>query len=340
MKHRVALLGCTGIVGQSFLHILSKHNQFEIAYLTASPLRNGKIYTDEVKWMLPFPVPKKLKNKEIRPLNIKLLKKENIKIIFSALPSKIAKTIEPELRNEGFYVFSNASAMRYEENVPILIPEVNRESIKLIKNQGFPESGFIITNANCSTTGLSLALAPLSKFDIEEISVSTYQSVSGAGYPGHSSMDILGNSIPFIKGEEKKMELEIKKILGIKAEIYPFCIRIPIMFGHLETVWIKFKKNVSKSEIINSWNNFTFYNTKTQTAPEKPVIYCNSNDSPQPKMSFWGNPEGMTVFTGRVKKLNNRIGFILLVNNIIRGAAGGSILNAETFLSLYRKKIG
>ncbi len=204
-KIKVAIIGATGAVGQVFMWMLSNHKWFEIEYITATAARTGEKYGKSVHWVLPFEMAEVLKGIELKEYNLEAMKEAGVQIVFSAMPAEVARVAEPELRDAGFYVFSNAGAMRYEKNVPILIPEVNLDSLHLINEQGYPEGGFIVTNANCSTTGLAIAFSPLVKFGIKEISVSTYQSVSGAGYPGLSSFDITDNVIPFIGGEEEKI---------------------------------------------------------------------------------------------------------------------------------------
>lgn len=283
---------------------------------------------------MPCSMPGYIKDLKLSSLSIEAIKNSGCKILFSALPSDLAAKLEPELRKEGFYIFSNAGAMRREENVPILIPETNAESLQSIENQGFPGKGFVVTNANCSTTGLALALAPLRSFGIEEITVSTYQSISGAGYPGMSAMDIQGNLIPHISGEEEKMVYETCKILGIDPVILVSCVRVPVKFGHLETVWLKFTDTPSLADVKEAWKNFKA-DFVSHSTPKKPVIYIEDETQPQPAISFEGNPGGMTVYTGRLRKENGKIGFVLLVNNIIRGAAGGSVQNAELFIEKY-----
>jgi aspartate-semialdehyde dehydrogenase len=338
-KVKVGILGATGLVGQAFLWMLSKNKLFIPSFLVASEKRAGRSFKEEVRWLMPYSMPSDLAELEINKMDFNALEKEGCKIIFSALPKNIATEIEPELRKRGFLVFSNAGAMRREENVPILIPEVNPEAIELIYKQGYPENGFIITNANCSTTGLALALAPLVKYGIDEIYVTTYQSLSGAGYPGISSMDILGNLIPYIDGEEEKMIFETRKILKISSSIFPTCIRVPVMFGHLESVWIKFKERVKPKDIIEAWTQFEVGKNQTESQPSKSIVYCPEQDRPHPGMSFHGSPPGMTVYTGRARKYEDKIGFVLLVNNIIRGAAGGSIQNAELFYKKHGNQI-
>ena len=337
-KIKVAVIGATGAVGQVFMWMLSKHPWFDIEYITASAARIGQRYGSSVHWVIPFEIPETIKPIEIKAYDMDAMKEAGVQIVFSAMPADVAKTAEPELRENGFYVFSNAGAMRYEKNVPIMIPEANMGSLDLIKEQGYPEGGFVVTNANCSTTGIAIALAPLKQFGIKEISVSTYQSVSGAGYPGLSSFDITDNVIPFIGGEEEKMEKEIKKILEIDPDVYAYCVRVPVMFGHLETVWVTFENEVEMEDIIQAWDEFVVEESGLPSSPVKPVIFDADNTFPQPKYAFWGTPKGMVVYTGRLKKKNGRIGFSLMVNNVVKGAAGGSIQNAEAFVKLYGLK--
>ena len=256
-------------------------------------------------------------------------------IVFSALPAAVARDTEPVLRKQGLCVFSNAAAMRYQENVPILIPEVNPEALRLIETQGFPETGFVVTNAICTTTGLAVALGPLRRFEIQEVFVSTYQSISGAGHPGLSALDIGANTIPFISGEEEKLPKELRKILGVSAAVYPFCVRVPIPFGHLETLWLRFEQDVTEQDVLEAWQGFTVDTSGMPSLPGRPVAYCPERDLPQHKQAFWGRPPGMQVFTGRLRSKGKYIGFALLVNNIIKGAAGGSIANAELFVRAY-----
>ena len=333
-KIKVAVIGATGAVGQVFMWMLSDHPWFELSYVTASAARVGQEYGKTVHWVMPFEMPESIKTMEVREMSIPQMKESGVKIVFSALPASVAKEAEPMLREAGFYVFSNAAAMRYDSNVPILIPDTNIEQLELIKKQGYPETGFCVTNANCVTTGLAMALAPLRKFGIKTITINSYQSVSGAGYPGLSSFDITDNCIPYIGGEEEKIEKEIKKILSIDPDVYAYTVRVPVMFGHLETVWLDFEKDVEIDDVISAWENFKEANDLPST-PAQPVVYSPEPTFPQPKYAFWGTPKGMVVYTGRLKKKNGKIGFVLLVNNIVKGAAGGSIQNAEAFVTRF-----
>lgn len=336
---KTAVLGATGMVGQVFVSLLTDHPFFELTVLASSGARVGKRYGDEVHWTLPAPLPEAAAQATLSPLDIDTLEKAGVKIVFSALPADVAQELEPKLRERNFYVFSNASAMRYDPNVPILIPDANPESLQWIEKQGYPESGFVVTNANCTTTGLAVALAPLRIFNIREVFVSTYQSISGAGYPGLSALDIHANTIPYIHKEEEKVIAELKKILSIEPDVYPHCIRVPVPFGHLETVWVTFEKTTTVQDVINAWNAFETDNTNLPSLPRHPVVFSEQNDFPQHRFSFWGNPPGMQVFTGRLRQVKDKIGFSLLVNNIVKGAAGGSIANAELFVSQYGKNL-
>ena len=309
-KIKVAVMGATGAVGQVFMWMLSDHPWFELAYCTASAARVGQKYASTAHWVMPFEMPEQIKDIEVKEFNFDAMKEAGVKIVFSALPAAVAMEAEPQLRARGFYVFSNAAAMRYDSDVPILIPDTNVEQLDLIRTQGYPQTGFCVTNANCVTTGLAMALAPLRKFGIKTITINSYQSVSGAGYPGLSSFDITDNCIPFIKGEEEKIEKEVK------------------------TVWLDFEQDVECDEIVKAWNEFRECQDLPST-PKQPIVYSPEPTFPQPKYAFWGNPKGMVVYTGRLKKKNGKIGFCLLVNNIVKGAAGGSIQNAEAFVSRF-----
>ena len=333
-KIKVAVIGATGAVGQVFMWMLADHPWFEVAYITASAARINQKYASTVHWLLPFEMPVAIKDQMISEFNTDAIKAAGVKIVFSALPTSVAAEAEPLLRDLGFYVFSNASAMRYDKNVPILIPETNIESLDLIEKQGYPNGGFVVTNANCVTTGLAMALAPLRKYGIKEISICSYQSVSGAGYPGLSSFDITDNCIPYIGMEEEKVEKEIKKILNIDPVVFAYCVRVPVMFGHLEAIWLTFEQDVDTDEILRTWSEFKEVSSLPST-PAQPVVYNSSNTFPQPKYAFWGAPKGMEVYTGRLKKKENKIGFVLLVNNLVKGSAGGSIQNAEAFIEKY-----
>ncbi len=331
---RTAVLGATGIVGQVFVWMLSRSAMFETVCLGASGQKTGILYGDCVRWQLPFELPRGAGDLELGACDPSALKDAGVEIVFSALPADVAGVTEPVLRDNGFRVFTNASAMRREPDVPILIPEVNPEALEMIERQGYPRKGFVVTNANCSTTGLAVALAPLRRFGIREICVSTYQAVSGAGYPGIPFLDIDANVIPHIEKEEEKIGSELRRILGISAGVFASCARVPVRYGHLEAVWLKLDDEVSEKNILQAWDDFK----GPIPSMARPVVYMEGPDQPQPRSAFSGEPPGMQVFTGRLRKVDGRIGFFLLVNNIVKGAAGGSIQNAEYFIGRYGRR--
>lgn len=335
-KINVAILGATGSVGQKFIELLSNHPWFNIAELAASDRSAGKNYCEAVNWIMQTQLDKNLSQFIIQKCEPDL----KSKIVFSALDASVAGEIEEEFAKNGHVVISNARNHRFDENVPLVIPEVNSDHIDLILHQKFG-NGFIVTNPNCSTIGLTMALKPLhDKFGIEAVNVVTMQAVSGGGYPGVPSMDIIDNLIPYIGGEEEKMEKEPKKILGklVKDKILfadfnisAQCNRVPVIDGHTESVQIKFKNKPTKEEIINSWNTFTSEPQMLNLpfAPLNPIIYLEDDKYPQPKLHRnLGN--GMSVSVGRLRECSLfDYKFTVLSHNTIRGAAGGTILIAE-----------
>ncbi len=326
----VAVLGATGMVGQVFVHLLANHPRFQLETLCASKRSAGLTYQAACRWQLPMALPDSVRNRKLEPVDPERLTATRTPIVFSALPADQAAIVEPELAAGGIAVFSNAGAMRRHAQVPILIPDVNPGSLSLIYKQGWPETGFVVTNANCAATGLATALAPLRPMGIEEIHVSTCQSISGAGYPGLSALDIPDNAIPFIANEEEKIAWELDKILGHPVRTFVTTVRVPVRFGHLETVWVRFREPVTATAVREAWASHT--GPDLVSMPGRPVIYLEGPDMPQPRNSFAGTPPGMPVFTGRLREQNGQVGFVLLVNNIVKGAAGGSVANGEFFL--------
>jgi aspartate-semialdehyde dehydrogenase len=265
------------------------------------------------------------------------------KIIFAALDASIAKDLEPQFAAAGCAVVSNSSALRMQSDVPLVIPEVNADHIRLIETQPWRRAsgGFAVTNPNCSAIGLVLALAPLhQRFGLETVMAVTMQAVSGAGYPGVASLDILGNVIPYIAKEEEKMEEETQKLLGTLNGVgiipAPFamsaqCNRVAVEDGHTESVSIRLKKKAQSEEIIAAWNDFRAEPQQLHlpSAPAQPVIYLNSVDRPQPRLDV-DSGGGMTTSVGRLRKCNVlEWKFTVLSHNTIRGAAGAALLNAE-----------
>ena len=343
-KFKVAVLGCTGLVGQYFLKLLEEHPYFEITAISSSPRSAGKRYGDAVDWTVSSTIPPVLRDIVIAETSAKAILETKAQIAFSALPADIAREIETALAGEGVYVFSNASAHRLDSDVPILIPEVNPDHFELAEHQLKRRQGFIITNSNCSTAGLVLALKPLQMFGLNSVIVSTYQAVSGAGRRGVASLEIIGNVIPFINQEEDKIERETRKIFGIlndgkiqEAEmgVYASCCRVPTQNGHLESVVIELEEDVNEEMVAQSLSSFRGIPQRLclPLAPDQPIILRKEVNRPQPLLDVnAGSPErakGMAVSVGRIRKKGKKIGFFLLSHNCIRGAAGTTVLNAE-----------
>jgi aspartate-semialdehyde dehydrogenase len=343
-KIAVGILGATGTVGQKFVDLLSEHPQFEITALAASDRSTGKKYGEAIRLGMVNALPKRFADMEVLPCTPNL----PCKIVFSGLDSSVAGEIEEAFAKAGYVVISNARNHRMHPTVPLLIPEVNGDHLNLLKTQKFGK-GVIVTNPNCSVIGLTLALKPLlDKWNMQAAHVVTLQALSGAGYPGVPSMDILDNVIPYIDGEEAKVETEPLKILGSfqKDQIIPHpirlsaqCTRVAVSDGHMACVSIKFNEPVQREEIINAWNNFQ--GLDLHSAPKKPIHYLENEKHPQPKLHR--NLEaGMAVSVGRLRECPLfDWKFIVLSHNTVRGAAGCAILNAELmakagYLDIYR----
>ena len=341
MSHKlpVGILGATGIVGQRFIQMLEHHPWFEVAWLAASDRSEGRPYAEAARWQLKTTIPARVASMTIAPA-----KPEGApKIIFAALDAAIARELEPQFAEAGCAVVSNSSALRMQADVPLVIPEVNGDHIALIDAQPWHKKskGFAVTNPNCSAIGLVLALAPLHRrFQLEAVMAVTMQAVSGAGYPGVASLDILGNVIPYIKNEEEKMEEETQKLLGTldgdRVVPAPFamsaqCNRVPVEDGHTESVSVRLKKKAKPEEIIAAWNEFSAEPQRLHlpSAPEKPVVYLTAPDRPQPRFDV-DLGAGMTTAVGRLRPCNVlEWKFTVLSHNTIRGAAGAALLNAE-----------
>ena len=342
-KIPVAVLGATGMVGQRFIDLLQGHPWFDLVAVAASEQHGGRIYAEATRWRLP--------NSEmpagVASLPVVACKPEalpSVKIVFSALPGEVAGDIELAFARVGVAVFSNAKNHRMGADVPLLIPEVDSEHIAAIQQQRKQRSwsGCIVTNANCSATPLVMALKPLHQaFGVRKVLVTTMQAISGAGYPGLSSFDILDNVIPYIGGEEEKLEAETRKMLGEWQEgrgfidapmlVSAHCNRVATREGHLECASIELARDVSSEEIIAAWEDFIPESQRLQlpSAPERALIYRQEIDRPQ-TLRDRDAGDGMAVTLGRLRRcpiLSYK--FVLLAHNTIRGAAGGSILNAE-----------
>ncbi|APF18457.1 aspartate-semialdehyde dehydrogenase [Caldithrix abyssi] len=346
-KIAVGILGATGSVGQKFIQLLSAHPWFEINELVASDRSAGKKYNEAVNWVQDTALPPAIADKTVLDSKASL----KSRILFSALDAGIAETIEKQLAAKGHIVISNARNHRFHPQVPLLIPEVNPDHLQAIFTQHFGD-GHIITNPNCSTTGLVLALKPLhQRFGVRKVQVVTMQALSGAGFPGVSSLQIMDNIIPHIKNEEAKMETEPLKLLGswngqefVHASmlISASCNRVPVIDGHLESVSVELEKSAGADELIAAWEEFKALPQSLQlpSAPRQVIHYFTEPDFPQPRLHR--NLEGgMAVSVGRLRPcpiLDYK--FHVLSHNTIRGAAGGAILNAELLLAQLGEKLG
>ena len=335
-KISVAILGATGSVGQKFIELLANHPWFEITELCASDKSAGKKYKDAVDWFLPSPLPDKVKEILVQKCEPML----NSKVVFSGLDSNVAGEVETKFAKAGYKVISNSKNHRMDEDVPLLIPEVNPDHLELIKTQNFG-GGCIVTNPNCSVIGLVLALKPLlDNFGLEAVNVVTMQAISGAGHPRVVNLDIEDNVIPYIGGEEPKVETEPLKILGTMNnnkishndfKVSAQCNRVNVTDGHTECIQINLKKKVPADEIIRVWNEFKSVPQQLDLplAPVQPIHYSNDQAFPQPKYQR-NSDKGMAVSIGRLKPDNIfDYSFVILSHNTVRGAAGGAILCAE-----------
>jgi aspartate-semialdehyde dehydrogenase len=346
-KYPIGILGATGMVGQRYIQLLEDHPLFEIAWLAASDRSSGKTYGEAAKWRLDTPLPERIARMAVSPAEPDTAPK----VIFASVDAAIAREMEPKFAAAGCAVISNSSAFRMAPNVPLVIPEVNAEHLHLIEEQPWRKEsgGYIVTNPNCSTIGLVMALKPIEeRFGIESIFVTTMQAVSGAGYPGVASMDILDNVVPFIGGEEEKMETETLKLLGkldgqgvapLAAKMTAHCNRVPVIDGHTECVSIrlgnKLGRAATREDILAAWAEFKpLAGLELPFAPAQPVEWSAQNDRPQPRLDR-NRGKGMAVTVGRLRPCNVLDWkFVLLSHNTVRGAAGATILNAEMLASL------
>lgn len=334
----VGVLGATGMVGQQFIRQLADHPWFRPVWLGASERSEGKTYAEAASWRLSWPMPADLRGVRVDSCT----PGRGPHLMFSALDANAAKDVEPAFAQAGHLVISNARSYRMDPLVPLLIPEVNADHLALVPFQQHERGwkGAIVTNPNCSTVVLSIALAPLRQFGIRSVMVTTLQAVSGAGYPGVASLDILGNVIPAISGEEEKMESETQKILGQldgrRVKPHPMVVsaqttRVPVIDGHTESVSIAFDSRPSIDDVVAALQTFRGKPQELElpTAPANPIVWTEAGDRPQPRLDA-ARDGGMTVTVGRVRKCSVQdVKFIALGHNTIRGAAGAAVLNAE-----------
>lgn len=335
-----AVLGATGVVGQRLVALLANHPWFELVGVAASDRSAGRPYGEVVQWRIEDEVSA---GARVLPVVAPAPGADlPARVIFSALPASEAERVEPEFARAGAFVSSNASAFRMEPDVPLVIPEVNPAHLDALSYQrarrGWP--GALVTNPNCSTIGLTVALAPLAPFGLRRVIVTTLQSASGAGYPGVPSLDLIDNIVPFISGEEQKMAAESRKILGewsrdafsdAPLRLSAHCTRVPVREGHLECVSVAFERPVTPEQVRVAWEEFRGepQRLRLPSAPAQPIIYRDELDRPQPARDRLAGA-GMAVTIGRLRPcevLDYK--FVCLSHNTIRGAAGAALLNAE-----------
>jgi aspartate-semialdehyde dehydrogenase len=343
-KIPVAVLGATGMVGQRFVQLLSRHPWFKIAALASSERSAGKPYQEACRWLLECDLPDETANMVVQ--SIESLP-EDVKIVFSALPAAVAREVEPTYANAGYIVCSNASAFRYEEDVPVIIPEVNHDHTALLdlqrKTRGW--KGLLVTSPNCTTTGIAMPLKPLyDAFGITKVFIVTMQAVSGAGYPGLSFLDIEDNVIPFIKGEEQKIESETHLLLGKMEGIHRIpanmvissqANRVSVKEGHTVCLSIGFEDKPTREEIISVLENFNGIEGTPElpSMPKRILVVRDEEDRPQPRRDRNVN-NGMSVSIGRVRPCSILdFKMVTVSHNTLRGAASGSILNAELLVA-------
>jgi aspartate-semialdehyde dehydrogenase len=338
-KISVAVMGATGAVGQKFIKLLEGHPWFEVAEVAASERTAGKRYGEAVSWKQTTPIPEAVRLLEVLPCTPDL----KSRVVFSGLDASVAGEIEADLARAGHVVLSNSRNHRLDADVPLVIPEINPDHLDLIpiQKKNLNSKGYIVTNSNCSTMFLAMALGPLHKaFQVEKIMVTTMQAISGAGYPGVPSLDILGNVIPFIGGEEEKMEIETRKILGrfngksidlADFSVSAQCNRVAVEDGHTESISVKLARKTSANEIAEVLAGFSGppQELGLPSAPERPIVVMSEKDRPQPRFDV-NIFHGMATLVGRIRPCPVMdYKFTALGHNTIRGAAGASILNAE-----------
>ncbi|MDP9053140.1 MAG: aspartate-semialdehyde dehydrogenase [Acidobacteriota bacterium] len=334
----VGILGATGMVGQHFIKFLDGHPLFDLTWLGASERSAGKLYSEAAKWHLAAATPASigaLKVEEAKPGNAPQL-------LFSAMDASVATEIEQAFARAGHVVVSNSKNHRMDRDVPLIVPEVNSDHLRLIPGQQRARGwkGQIVTNPNCSTVVLTMGLGPLKQFGITRIVATTLQAISGAGYPGVPSMDIVGNVVPFIGGEEEKMQEETQKILGqlagdriepLAAKVSAHCNRVPVVDGHTVTVSVEFASRPTEADIRHAFDTFSGVPQERNlpSAPKRPVQYMTEGDRPQPRKDA-ERERGMAAFIGRLRPCPVfDWKFVALGHNTIRGAAGAAVLNAE-----------
>lgn len=349
MRYDVAVLGATGMVGQRYVRILSKHPWFNLVALSASPQKAGARYGDAVSWVIGGNAPEEIS--EIRLSKPEPSQFKDVDIVFSALPTEVARDIEPKFVSAGLAVFSDSSPMRLDPRVPLIIPEINMDHIKITASQRNTLGGVLVKTPNCTSNVLSLAIKPL--VDLlgipDHIDAVSLQAISGAGYTGLPSMAIQDNVIPYIKNEEEKMLEEPRKIYGkasnTKIEpneslyIEATTTRVPVLDGHTVVIHAYYSSEVDINDVLRAYEDFRSYPQELglPTAPRRPIVLHRAPDRPQPRMDR-DLEKGMAVSVGRIRVAartkHSVVKLVALGHNTIRGAAGNTVLNAETYVSL------
>ncbi|MDG6225936.1 MAG: aspartate-semialdehyde dehydrogenase [Candidatus Thermoplasmatota archaeon] len=335
---RCGVLGARGIIGQRFVEMLSGHPWFELGALFSSGEGVGRPYSEAVRWMIGPDVPGAASDIVMTEGAFSGVRRSGVDMVFSALPSEAAASIERKLSDSGIHVISNSSFHRMDPDVPLVIPEVNGGHLSMLLDR---EEGILATNPNCTTTGLVMALAPIADLLEGPVHVSSYQAISGAGYPGVPSLEALGTVLPYISGEEEKLIEEPVKILGrlddgmivgSSIRIVPNCVRVGVRDGHLISFSASLKDRVDIEEVKRRMGSFTGLEG-LPSAPKRPLVLRKENDRPRPDLdSFAGGPLGMSVSVGRVRVDEGMLRAFALVNNTIRGGAGNAVLIAEQCL--------
>jgi aspartate-semialdehyde dehydrogenase len=340
-----AVLGASGMVGSRFIRSLQDHPWFTLEILAGSEGSAGRTLREASDAARDLDLSNGVLDQVLVPPDPDTLIDAGIRVAFSSMPASVAGPIETRLAQGGVAVFSNARSHRYDPHVPILVPEVNPTHMGLLgEAEAVFGGGFIVCNSNCTTAGVVMALAPLTKWDIEEVTVASYQALSGAGLPGPSAIHMVGNVLPFIDGEEPKMVIETQKILGTLKDkdvvpatlaVHPTCVRVPTAHGHLLVLQTRLGGEVDETDILRALHNFNGVPQQMglPTAPEHPLVVRHEDDRPQPQLDIEaggpGRAEGMAVSVGRLRVEGYRVRLVVLVHNLVRGAAGGSVLNAE-----------
>jgi aspartate-semialdehyde dehydrogenase len=344
-KISCAVLGASGLVGSRFVYTLEDHPWFSIELMCGSEGSAGSTLRRASQAARDLNLRNGTLDTVLVPPDPDAISAAGVRVAFSAMPAEHAGPIEARLAQSGVAVFSNARSHRYDPHVPILVPEINPTHMGLVgEAEAVFGAGFIVCNSNCTTSGVVMAIAPLMRWGIEEVTISSYQALSGAGLPGPGAIDMMGNVLPHIPGEEEKVREETLKILGTFQDrdvtpapfgVHATCVRVPTPHGHLLSLQLILREEPSEQDVRRAMHNFTGVPQQLglPTAPERPLVVRLEDDRPQPRLDILaggpGRAEGMAVSVGRVRVEGHRVRILALVHNLVRGAAGGSVLNAE-----------